>query len=624
MAGGDTVTAILATLNLLASGPIELRALTQDRKMVVERFRDPVSAAAWAGQRRDEKALYVVLNPFNPALVTGAGVTDAAIVSRRWLLIDVDPARPTDSNATDQELELSVSMARTIEAFLSDEGWPLPVRARSGNGAHLLYRIDLPNDPDARETVNGVLQYLASEFSSPAASVDTSVGNAARITKLYGTITRKGPATDERPHRPSKIERIPDPLAVVPVDRLEALAARRPQERRTFEPKAHAPGESAYDLRDVLSKVHVRKTEDKGGSILYHIACPWQFEHTQDGGEKEATIFQSADGALAFKCLHSHCSDRDWKSFRDHLAIDTKAWKERDKPRASAQPKPQPKPEPERSTEPDPRQQRRVTVASADRRAALLDRMDAYARTGAMPGAISSGMERLNGMLLGGFRPGKFYVLGGETGRGKTTLLMQWALVAARRVGLVGIVTPEMDDESIDERVLAAETGLSLARYRDHPGKGREVWAQHPIPQNIRASFDPSDIMAFVAEEKPDMLIVDYAQQAVAYDAERRHTALAQLGADCLTIAKERRIPVLLGTQVNVTAERDFSIRETRILEHQADAVIYIDIVYSKDVDGEGRRQVKSQNLLIAKNRHGYAGKIPIEWRGDVFRFTEA
>ena len=47
-------------------------------------------------------------------------------------------------------------------------------------------------------------------FSDDCVEIDTSVFNASRITKLYGTITRKGADTEERPHRQSRILDIPD------------------------------------------------------------------------------------------------------------------------------------------------------------------------------------------------------------------------------------------------------------------------------------------------------------------------------------------------------------------------------------------------------------------------------
>lgn len=630
--GGGIVT-ILETLRLLVlAGPIEIRALTD--RMLVERFASHLGAAEWADRierQGQARAVYVTMNPFNSALVTGIAASDAAVTARRWLLVDVDPVRPKDANSSKDELAIACSTARAIEEYLLGLGWPSPVRALSGNGAHLLYLVDLPNDAASKALVDGVLRHLSEAFSSERANVDTSVSNAARITKLYGTTTRKGPHSEERPHRVSKITRVPESLESVPLDRLAHVAALAPvPAQRAIPTGTYAARESAYDLGDILARVAVRKTEERDGSTWYLIGCPWAVEHSMSGGEKETALIVQSDGALGFKCLHSHCSSRGWEDVRSHLAIDTKQWKAKQEERRKFQPVTT-TPTTDPTAEPKPgleQRTTRVTVGDRLRRAGLLSRMDHYAKTGAMPGAISSGMRRFDGMLLGGFRPGKFYVLGGETGRGKTTLLMQWALYAApivdRSDGVVGIVSPEMDEDSLDDRTLSAQTGFGLSDYRQRPDKVRDVWGTAHIPQNIRASFDANDIAAFVEEERPALFIVDYAQQAVSYDAENRHTALAVLGAECLRIAKHHKIPVILGTQVNVNADREFTVRETRILEHQADAMVFIDIVYSKEVDGDGNRTVKSQSLYIAKNRHGHAGRIPINWEASLFRFSEA
>ena len=78
---------------------------------------------------------------------------------------------------------------------LRGEGWPEPVVGDSGNGAPLLYRVDLPNDPESSELVKGVLEALDFGFSDGAVEVDTAVANAARIWKPYGTTARKGDHT---------------------------------------------------------------------------------------------------------------------------------------------------------------------------------------------------------------------------------------------------------------------------------------------------------------------------------------------------------------------------------------------------------------------------------------------
>src|SRR5262249_19848771 len=77
--------------------------------------------------------------------------------------------------------------------------------ADSGNGWHLCYRIDMPNDAPSRELLRDVLKGLDQRCSTEAARVDAKVFNASRIWKLYGTTARNGAATPERPHRPGRI-----------------------------------------------------------------------------------------------------------------------------------------------------------------------------------------------------------------------------------------------------------------------------------------------------------------------------------------------------------------------------------------------------------------------------------
>ena len=73
-----------------------------------------------------------------------------------------------------------------------------------------------------------ILKALSFRFDDDAVKVDTGVKNAARITKLYGTLTCKGDATNERPHRRSRLVEVPHELTVVPRELLAALASHTP------------------------------------------------------------------------------------------------------------------------------------------------------------------------------------------------------------------------------------------------------------------------------------------------------------------------------------------------------------------------------------------------------------
>lgn len=175
---------------------------------------------------------------------------DRDILSRRWLLVDVDTKRPEhDSSATESEKAKSAETVGRILDYLTDLGWPCPLMVDSGNGWHLLYRVDLPADKLSQQLVKSVLQELARRFDNEYANVDKSVHNAARVSKLPGTWVRKGPDTKERPHRCSKIIFEPETMSIVSVDQLAALVTpqNKPEAKSPFATQAPADkGLEAY------------------------------------------------------------------------------------------------------------------------------------------------------------------------------------------------------------------------------------------------------------------------------------------------------------------------------------------------------------------------------------------
>lgn len=156
------------------------------------------AAASWDGKAN----LYITLNPVNTALLARAAnriaakaettTSDADVIRRRWLFIDIDPNRPTLISSTDDECQAARTVLDEVASFLDSKGWPEPITAMSGNGWYLLYPIDLPNHPRSLEVVKGVLEALASRFNTDAVSIDTTVCNAARLVALVGNKKVKG------------------------------------------------------------------------------------------------------------------------------------------------------------------------------------------------------------------------------------------------------------------------------------------------------------------------------------------------------------------------------------------------------------------------------------------------
>ncbi len=198
------------------------------------------------------RGVYLTLNPLRPELLarrTGrceyagqdTSATDADVLRRRLLLVDCDSIVPiTGVSASDQEKGEARHVAKAVHDYLASLGWPAPIIGDSGNGYHLFYRIDLPNDVAATKLVRDCLRALAAKFDTSTAKVDTKVSNAGRIVKLPGTFARKGDSTAERRHRRSQLTLVPDLIEVAPLGLLSALADEAPKEASPPAVKAHS------------------------------------------------------------------------------------------------------------------------------------------------------------------------------------------------------------------------------------------------------------------------------------------------------------------------------------------------------------------------------------------------
>ena len=323
--------AILAALAVLFTPDdvIELRAFPKGRKRTDAGYFDgqhwPQLAEHAARLSASGAAVYVTLNPVDPQLLSrysnriegyaSTTTTDKQVTRRRWLLVDIDPVRPSGTSATDAQLDAAKVKARAVYGYLNGIGWPAPLVAESGNGMHLLYAIDLPNEDDATALVKAVLIALGERFDDAQTKVDRAVFNAARICKLYGTLANKGDHTAAAPWRLSKLLQTPARAVVTP----EQLRGLIPAATASTAATAPAPMRQSggFNLEDFLSRHGLAYTTDRhDGSERFKLAaCPFNPEH----GNGEAAIFRKASGALGFKCQHDSCSAKSWGDVRDLL-----------------------------------------------------------------------------------------------------------------------------------------------------------------------------------------------------------------------------------------------------------------------------------------------------------------
>lgn len=166
----------------------------------------------WAS-KLDGVSGYITINPVNPALLSRSNklekqsrtTSDDEIVCLRHVLVDIDPKRPADISATDNERLASLECRDTILAA-HPEIKAAALWGCSGNGAWILVRIpDYPNDKTHASLVERFIKSLGAlysgTYSGVKVEVDPATHNPARIMALSGTKKCKGVSTEDRPHR---------------------------------------------------------------------------------------------------------------------------------------------------------------------------------------------------------------------------------------------------------------------------------------------------------------------------------------------------------------------------------------------------------------------------------------
>lgn len=305
----------------------EIRIISNGKKQPISGyFTDPdilVKALKTIDPRN--KNFYITLNALNEALysreqhdrfIQGATATNDTDVTRyKWLFIDLDPERITGVSSTDAELAKAETLMNAVADYMTGIGFEEPVKALSGNGYHLLYKVDFPNTDANKQIVVKCLQVLADVFDNADVKIDTVNSNPSRICKLHGTLAQKGADTAKRPHRLSKILSADKPYKVTDLSILKKLAAELPDpepQKVRYEPQQ----KSDFDLLEFMAAhglTYSSTTTGAGDSTIYLLdECPFDHSHTNG----DAKIFKYGNGAIAFKCHHKHCQGYKWQDVR--------------------------------------------------------------------------------------------------------------------------------------------------------------------------------------------------------------------------------------------------------------------------------------------------------------------
>ena len=192
-----------------------------------------------------------------------------------------------------------------------------------------------------------------------------------------------------------------------------------------------------------------------------------------------------------------------------------------------------------------------------------------------------TGLEELDTLLGGGLVPGGSYLIGGEPGIGKSTLLLQLcgAMAASGKNGLY--VTGEESTQQVKlraDRLEAAHKKILLA-----------------------VETDAEMIANLIEKEKPALAVIDSIQTCVFGPLGGAPGSVGQVresAARIIHAAKRVSVPAMLVGHVT----KDGSIAGPKTLEHMVDAVLYF----------EGDRFANHRVLRSIKNRYGSTNELGI------------
>jgi hypothetical protein len=215
-ANDSLIESLMANMALLhgepdGNGLVEVRSISN--RQITSGYFYNYEEAAQAALKAEKYAdgVYINLNTLHPGCYARSpefttkapqySTQDRDIIKRRWILFDVDPVRPAGISSSQDELNLAYEIALNLyNAMLSKLN--LTVLAFSGNGYHVLVKSPV-YATFTDEQVKELLRDMNITFGSPECVIDQSVFNLSRITKLYGTLAKKGYEIEDRTHRRS-------------------------------------------------------------------------------------------------------------------------------------------------------------------------------------------------------------------------------------------------------------------------------------------------------------------------------------------------------------------------------------------------------------------------------------
>jgi replicative DNA helicase len=224
---------------------------------------------------------------------------------------------------------------------------------------------------------------------------------------------------------------------------------------------------------------------------------------------------------------------------------------------------------------------------------------------------------------IGQLRAGMLVTVLAPTGGGKTSFAVQTALNSALQNHPVAFFSLEMTEEQLMTRMVAHLTSLpSFALWTRRIGSSPEDLKKIEDLRDMglpiylaRDTWTLDDVLRAIVTAKLRfgcrLVIIDYLQKIIAPQQERRELEVAMVAKELKRYALQQGVAVIALSQVNT--EREGRARESRVIEHESDVMLFL------KASDFGRVKIE-----VRKNRMGESGHIiEAEFNAELCRFSE-
>lgn len=268
-----------------------------------------------------------------------------------------------------------------------------------------------------------------------------------------------------------------------------------------------------------------------------------------------------------------------------------------------------------------------------------IDRLDELQNSEGHITGLATGFDDFDKMTAG-LQAGDLVVVAGRPSMGKTSLAMNIAEHAAISASVpVAIFSMEMSSEQLSFRMISSlgrvnQSHLRTGNFSDEDwhriNAAVSLMSEAKIFIDDTPALNPTEVRArsrrLQREHGLGLIVLDYLQlMNVPGTAENRATEISQISRSLKALAKELSVPIIALSQLNRSVEQRTDkrpvmsdLRESGAIEQDADliAFIYREEVYNKETMRKG-----IADILIAKQRNGPIGEVPLTFLGEYTKF---